>query len=261
MEHDNTKIYLEQRQSQILSLLEEKGSIRVSELSERFGISGATIRKDIRALESLGKLRRTHGGAISIEESEISREEAETISRSEKIAIAKKAAELIQDGDIFLVQSGSTCLELVRALKGKKNITIITCDLKTAILAEDVLSDGTIIMLGGPLRTGYHYSHGSEPLKQLQNYRIPKAFISTNAFGFDVGFTAHQVSQAEWVHAITEKAESTIMLMDSKKIGANGLAHSHDLCDIDCLIMDSGVSEEDRARFTAEAPDLKIIYA
>ncbi len=261
MEQNASKIYLEQRQNEILDLLEQQGSVRVSDLSARFGISGATIRKDIRALEQQGKLRRTHGGAISTEQSEISREEAEMTSHPEKTAIAKRAAQLVEDGDILLVQSGSTCLEFVRALKGKKNVTVITCDLKAALLAEEVLDNGMVIILGGPLRTGYHYSQGSEPLKQLKNYRIPKAFISTNAFGFGVGFTAHQIAQAEWVRAITEQAESTIMLMDSNKIGGNGLSHSHDLTDIDCLIMDGGVSEEDRARFAAEAPQLEIIYA
>lgn len=261
MATNDSKIYLEQRRGQILELLNEHGSVRVSDLSARFGISGATIRKDIRALEHEGKLRRTHGGAISAEQSELSRGEAEMTSHSEKVAIARRAAQMVNDGDIFLVQSGSTCLEFVRALKGKRNITIITCDLKTALLAEEVLTNGTVVILGGPLRMGYHYSQGSEPLKQLQNYRIPKAFISTNAFGFGVGFTAHQIAQAEWVKAITEKAEEVIMLMDSSKIGGNGLSHSHNLTDIDCLIMDSNVSEANRIRFSQEAPELKIIYA
>lgn len=261
MEQSASKIYLEQRQNEILDLLEKQGSVRVTNLSAHFGISGATIRKDIRALEEQGKLRRTHGGAISIERSEISREEAEMTSHPQKTAIAKRAAQLVVDGDIFLVQSGSTCLEFVRALKGKRNITLITCDLKAALLAEEVLENGTVIILGGPLRPGYHYSQGSEPLKQLRNYRLPKAFISTNAFSFGIGFTAHQIAQAEWVRAITEQAESTIMLMDSSKIGGNGLSHSHNLTDIDCLIIDSGVSESDRARFAEEAPGLEIIYA
>lgn len=152
MEQSASKIYLEQRQNEILDLLEKQGSVRVTNLSAHFGISGATIRKDIRALEEQGKLRRTHGGAISIERSEISREEAEMTSHPQKTAIAKRAAQLVVDGDIFLVQSGSTCLEFVRALKGKRNITLITCDLKAALLAEEVLENGTVIILGGPLR-------------------------------------------------------------------------------------------------------------
>ena len=151
-------LYLEERHDAILRLLDEKASVRVSDLSDRFGVSSATIRKDIKALERLGKLRRTHGGAIRIapNDTEVRFDAAQAVAHREKVRIGRAAAKFVADGDTILVQSGTTCLELVRALEGKRDLTLITCDMAIAMEAEAKLVDSCIILIGGVLRVGYH---------------------------------------------------------------------------------------------------------
>lgn len=255
--------YLEERREAILSMLEQNSVVRVSELSEALGVSTTTIRKDIAALDKLGKLRRTHGGAIPAREENVEErfDVARNIRHDQKVRIGRTAARLVKDGDVIFVQSGSTCLELMRALKGRADLTVITNDLLVGMTAEDVLVDSTVIMLGGTLRYGYHYTQGSDVIRQLENYYIPTAFLCANALSFECGVTAHRREQAEWVGALVENSERHVMLLDSSKIGENALVRATGLEDIDALITDTGVDDETRRRFEREAPKLEVTYA
>ena len=255
--------YLEERREAILLALQRHSMVRVTDLSRDLGVSTATIRKDISALERLGKLRRTHGGAIParVDNVEERFDVARTIMRAEKVRIGRAAAKLVQDGDILFVQSGSTCLEFVRALKGKTDLTVITSDLLIGMTSEEVLQDSTVIMLGGTLRFGYHYTQGLNALRQLENYYVPTAFLCANALSFERGVTAHRREQAEWVGALVENSERPVMLLDSSKIGENALVRAVGLEDIDALITDTGVDDETRRRFEREAPKLEVTYA
>ena len=255
--------YLEERREAILQALNLDAKVRVSELSARFGVSAATIRKDMRALESTGKLRRTHGGAIPARSSEIEErfEVAETTARDQKRRIGKAAAQLVSDGDVLFVQSGTTCLELTKALIGKTGLTLITSDLSIAIKAEEVLKDSTIVMLGGTLRCGYHYTQGPDALKQLEGYYAPTAFLCANAFSFERGITAHRREQADWVNALIRSSDKHVLLLDSGKIGKSAPARVTGLEPIDIFITDNDASADIRAAFLEQAPDLEVIYA
>lgn len=255
--------YLEERREAILSMLEQNSVVRVSELSEALGVSTTTIRKDIAALDKLGKLRRTHGGAIPAREENVEErfDVARNIRHDQKVRIGRTAARLVKDGDVIFVQSGSTCLELMRALKGRADLTVITNDLLVGMTAEDVLVDSTVIMLGGTLRYGYHYTQGSDVIRQLENYYIPTAFLCANALSFECGVTAHRREQADWVGALAHSATQAIMLLDSSKIGKNALARVAGIDALDALVTDSEVDAETRARFRRDYPELEVIYA
>ena len=260
---DDRFLYLEERQQAILDLLDTQDVVRISDLSERFHVSPATIRKDMRALELEGKLRRTHGGAIkpNLNATEQRLEVASVSAHGEKERIGRVAAQLVRDGDIFIVQSGTTCHEFVRALKGRHGLTLVTCDLSIAMEAEGVLPDSTIVMLGGVLRNGYHYSQGMEALTQLRGYHTPTAYLGSNAFSFENGFSAHRVEQANWVKELIRASDKHVMLMDSTKIGVDALAHVADLTEIDYLVTDRGVDDESRRMFAKQAPDVEVLYA
>ena len=164
--------YLEERQEEILDLLNANSTVRIVDLSERFGVSEATIRKDMRALEGRGLLRRTHGGAIlpNPNSRELSFEDASSTAQDEKRRIGYAAAKMVRDGDTFFLQSGTTTGCMLRALKGRKNLTVLTNDLSHAILAEELLVDSEVILLGGQLRFGYHYTQGNETIRLLNEY-------------------------------------------------------------------------------------------
>lgn len=255
--------YLEERQEEILSLLNTHNMVRIAELSDRFGVSEATIRKDMRALEDRGLLRRTHGGAIlpNPNSRELSFEDASVTAQEEKQRIGAAAAKMVHDGDTFYLQSGTTTGSMLRALKGRRNLTIITCDLSHALMAEELLIDSEVILLGGSMRSGYHYTQGPETIRQLGDYFVPTAFLGTNTFSFAKGFNAHRLEQACMVRTALDSAERRVILMDSSKIGVMGMVHAADLGDINCLITDTGVDMDTRRRLVELAPNLEVIYA
>ncbi|MDY2777370.1 MAG: DeoR/GlpR family DNA-binding transcription regulator [Collinsella sp.] len=259
---DDRIIYLEERREAILSLLENDGVVRITDLSERFQVSSATIRKDIRSLEREGLLRRTHGGAIKPQQNhELKLEVAVTSAHDEKVRIGKAAAQMVHDSDILFIQAGTTCREFARALKGKRGLTLFLSDFEIAMDAERILPDSEIIFIGGPVRTGYHYTHGPEAIRQLLNYHVPTAFMSTNAFTFDIGFSTHRLEQANWLQAQLKMADRNIMLLDSSKFGIQAPFGSFGLDDIDCLITDTLMDADIRDRIHEKAPGLDIVFA
>ena len=116
----------EERRAEILSLLDRTASVQVSQLAERFGVSRVTARADLDALARDGKLRRTHGGAISLSKTlTVSvQDKRVNVNAEAKRAIARTAAAFVQDGDSVLVDSGTTALEFVRALADHTGITL-----------------------------------------------------------------------------------------------------------------------------------------
>ena len=255
-------LFLEERHEQILHLLDRNNTVSISELSELFNVSPATARKDIRTLESDGKLRRTHGGAIKLsDKTEPAFALAEVRAQQEKTRIGRKAAELVADGDTLLVQSGTTTREFIRALAGRKQLVIIVSDLLLALEAERLLPDCEIILLGGSLRSGYHYTHGMETARQLRQYHVPTAFMCSNAFSLEHGITAHNITQANWVKELLAASDKHVMLLDSTKYGTEAFAHAADFDDLDVLITDTEFPAAARAQLAQAVPELEIIYA
>ncbi len=257
------KLYLEERQQEILSLLDKNSFVRINNLSSHFGVSGATIRKDLRVLEQAGKLRRTHGGAIKPNPNFVETEPRPGITNAleEKVRIAHAAANLVQDKDVLYIHSGSTCLEFARALEGKRQLTVITNDLSVALTADEVLEDETVVLLGGTLRPGFRYTYGSEALKQVKSYYIPTTYMSCSGFSLTDGFAMHKIEDANWVRALLDVSERHIMLCDSTKVGVHALAHAAPVDDVDCLVIGREVCEGARDFLESDAPDLDIIYA
>lgn len=259
---DDRVIYLEERRDAILSMLERDEVVRIADLSERFHVSPATIRKDMRSLEQEGLIRRTHGGATKPHhDHEMGLKIAAISAQDEKVRIGRAAASLVRDNDILLVQAGTTCRQFVRALKGKQGLTLFVSDFEIAMDIEHILPDSQIVFLGGSVRQGFHYTHGTEAIRQLHNYRIPTAYMCTNAFTFDIGFSTHQLSQANWLQAQAQVAERHVMLLDSTKFGISAPYGALGIDDIDCLVTDNGMDSKTREAVRREAPELEIIFA
>lgn len=255
-------LFAEERQQRILAILSERSRVLVNELSEYFGVSTATLRNDLRELEQEGKLRRTHGGAVAIE-SRIPEQLAEAAiseHHNAKQAIGKAAAELVHDDDVLFCDSGSTTLEFIRALAGRRNLTIITNDFLIASESERVITQSNIIFLGGSVRTGFHYTVGSATIDTLSCLSAPTAFLATSAFSFERGFSIHTLDLALFKQMLIDRSEQHIMLLDSSKIGAFTTVNFAQLSDISTLIVDDFISEKDRIRLedTEDGPNIII---
>ena len=145
------RITIDERRAMIVEEVNRRSSIQVADICERFGVSEVTARNDLDKLEKSGKLRRTHGGAVSV---------ARTITVSypdqrmnlnveAKRAVAQRAVEFVSNGDSLLIDTGTTTFEFVNALYDKRDITIVTSDLSIATFADSNLPHADVLLLGG----------------------------------------------------------------------------------------------------------------
>ena len=244
----------EERRAAILSMLDRATSVQVTQLAEAFGVSRVTARCDLDALARDGKLRRTHGGAVSLSKTlTVSVQERRiNVNVEAKRAIARLAAPLVEDGESVLVDSGTTALEFVRAISGRSGVTVVTDDLTIADYVDDV------IMLGGGLRKGHRYTAGPLALRALEVLHPDKAFVSPTSYVPGCGLMTNNQDMAELKRALLACAERTYVLMDSSKVGAPGLLWFGTLADVEALITDADPGEAVRA--DGEELGCRIMY-
>ena len=120
------------RRNEILEKVQRDGSVRVTELSQRFDVTEETIRRDLEKLEAEGRITRTYGGAVLNKgtKEDLSINIRETFNQEDKNRIARKVVELINDGDSIMLDASTTTMYVARHLKNKSGITVITNSLR-----------------------------------------------------------------------------------------------------------------------------------
>ena len=232
---------MNERHKTILKLLSQTNEVSVLDLAASLKVSGVTIRQDLRELEKQGLLKRVHGGAVLNKSDRISNRMV--FNYEEKIKIAQKAAEYVNDGETIFIESGSVNTLLAKELTKKKNITILTSN---TYIARELRNnkDISIIIMGGL------YQHQSESLVGkltrlcIEHVNFNKAFIGIDGFSQETGFTSKDMLRAETAAAIVKKSKKTFILTDSTKFNKIALTKICSPKDIDYLISD-GIPEDD----------------
>lgn len=230
----------DERRAAILSELDRTGSVKVSELADLLSASTVTVRSDLVALEHDGKLRRTHGGAVSLSRTlTVSVQDRRVnVNVGAKAAVGRAAAGLVADGESLLVDSGTTALEFVRNLAGKRGITVVTADLTIADYIDRSLPDVDVVLLGGSLRKGHRYLYGPLVISALEALHPDKAVVCPTSFVPGRGFMTNYEQMAEVKRAFMRCAEKTYVLMDATKVGASGLMWFGAPDSVDAIVMD-----------------------
>jgi DeoR/GlpR family transcriptional regulator of sugar metabolism len=244
---------LNDRQVNILKLLEENNQTSVNELSTRLGVSSATIRQDLSFLESEGLIKRVHGGAVLEDAEDLSNRLG--VNYDKKLRIARKAAGLVNDGETILIESGSTNALLARELAKKKNITIITSNVYIARqLRKSKQTD--IIILGGIYQPGSESMVGKITRASLDLLNFDKAFIGIDGYTAEAGFTLRDLFRAEISSYIVKKATDAIIISDSTKFGKKELTNVCYLSDIKRIATDNELNASYQAEFSRAGIDL-----
>ena len=242
-EKENTVI----RRSKILESIEEKGQLRVPELSERFGVSVVTIRNDLIQLEKKNLLIRTHGGAIK--EKRVSfdfalSQKAE-MHTAEKLKIANKAVEFIEDGDTIILDSGSTTQQIAKQIKKFKNITVLTNALNIVATLSDC-KDVEVIIPGGMLRKKSLSLIGSIAESGINNFYADKVFLGVDGIDAQYGITTPNMEEAHLNRLMIERSKEVFVVTDSSKFEKQSMAFITGLENIDILITDKNISEKQK---------------
>lgn len=241
MSTTHPRAFADERRTAIMEMLEHNASVQVSDIARTFGVSSVTARGDLDALADAGKLRRTHGGAVSLHKRlTVSTQDMRVnVNVAAKQAIARTAAALVQDGDTLLVDSGTTALEFVRMLDERSGITVITADITIADFIDESMPTVDVVMLGGSLRKGHRYLYGPLTMRALEALHADLAVICPGAFVPNRGLMTDFPQMAELKAAMIVATDHSCALMDASKSHGRGMYRFAGLEDLDTIVMDS----------------------
>ncbi|MFS0781256.1 DeoR/GlpR family DNA-binding transcription regulator [Bacillus sp. 1P06AnD] len=232
-----------ERQRKIVELVNQRLSIRVTELSNIFSVTEETIRRDLEKLEKENLLTRSHGGAVSIEqeEKEISYREREITNAAEKKSIAIEAIRLIEPGDQIILDASTTAWYMAKQLPDMP-LTVLTNSINVAIELSKK-EHVKVISTGGTLLAQSMSYVGPLAERSLTMYHVNKAFLSCKGVHVEKGLSDFNESQALLKKQMMEIADETILMVDSSKMGVRSFSHIAFLVDIDKVITDSEMDE------------------
>jgi DeoR/GlpR family transcriptional regulator of sugar metabolism len=237
------------RKSQIVEMVMERGNVTIADICSRFYVSDMTARRDLNELDRQGLLRRVHGGATanlgrSYEPPFPSRA---TKNLAAKEAIGRQAADLIYDGDSIALDVGTTTLEIVRGLRGKRNLTIVTSCLQIANLVVDTLSlelDVRLILTGGIVRPRELSMIGSIPQDVYAGFHVDKAFIGIGGISLTDGLTEYNIDDAKIKQSLIRSAQEKIVVADGSKFNLTTFATVAPLKSINKIVTDASAPFE-----------------
>jgi DeoR family transcriptional regulator, aga operon transcriptional repressor len=217
----------------------------VKEISKEFDISEVTVRKDLEVLEKRGILSRVHGGAILNQSSvhDIALTEKEHIYPKEKQLIGEKASQLIREGDVILLDSGSTTTQIARNIKFKKDIKVITNAVNIA--SELAGSEIEVILTGGFLREKSFSLVGPIAEDTLRHINADKLFLGVDGIHFEFGLTTPNLMEARVNQLMIKKSLEVILVSDSSKFGKRSMSFISDVSSIQQVITDNGIHDDD----------------
>ncbi|MFF2446629.1 DeoR/GlpR family DNA-binding transcription regulator [Neobacillus sp. NPDC058068] len=248
-----------ERQRKIVELVNDRLSIRVSELSKIFSVTEETIRRDLEKLEKENLLMRSHGGAVSVEkdQSEPSYLEREITNVGEKKAIAVEAVQLIEPGDQIILDASSTAWYVAKELPDIP-LTVVTNSIKVAIELSKK-EQIKVISTGGQLLSSSLSYVGPLAERSLSFYHVNKAFLSCKGVHLENGLSDSNELQALLKGKMMETADKTILMVDSSKFGTRAFSQIASLSNVDSIITDSKIAKNTKKQLEENKIKLKIV--
>ncbi len=229
-------LFKEERRARILEILEREQRVEVADLAERFSVSEDTVRRDLRDLGVQGLIRKTHGGAMRHIASAPPYEARLAQASEVKMAIGRQAAELVEDGDSIIIDSGTTTLCLAQSLTVSR-LRVLTNSLEIARVFVE-RPEYELIVLGGRYDPVHRELVGPATVEQLARYRVDKLFMGMTALDRQNGVTDISEADAALKRAMIQISQQVIGLADHTKIGRVSFSWVAPASDIDVLITD-----------------------
>ncbi|MBC2605214.1 DeoR/GlpR family DNA-binding transcription regulator [Pelagicoccus albus] len=233
-----------ERQQIILSLIEDRGTVRTVDLAAEFEVTDETIRRDLQALSETHQLKRIHGGAASMTGRPRlqSFNERQNLRVDDKIAIAQAASDLIQPGQTYAFDSSTTAFALVSALPDQP-FRVVT---NSFAVIEHVsrLQEVELVSTGGRYHRKTHTFVGGETIDTLRRHNVHTAFLSCIGYDLKRGASEGFEQQATFKTRLVEHAERVVLLVDSSKFNKRSEYFFASTSDISEIITDSGADPE-----------------
>lgn len=236
-EKDPARFKKKERRRQILLELKLRPHVRISELAERFNVSSETVRRDLDALSGEGLIARAHGGASAAAQGHYpSLNERENARIDERERIGRRAAELVGEGETLMIDSGSTTIQMARALAYLGTpCTVITNSIPVAMTLGHGVPE--VLLCPGEYLAAESAVVGTETLEFLARFNVDRCMIGSSGFS-EEGPSESVRGFAAVKRMMLHRAARRHLLIDSEKFGRKGLAHVGDLSDLDSIVVD-----------------------
>jgi DeoR/GlpR family transcriptional regulator of sugar metabolism len=259
MVEEQTDLIPAERRIRIQKIIRAQGGVRVSHLSDLLGVSKITIRRDLEQLEEEGILERTHGGAIIIHRMPYEPPfiEKDNINREAKRCIGMAAAQLVEDGDTILVNSGSTTLRIFPNLTGIENLRVITNNMGAFLEIRD--ADLELILTGGIFREQSNSLIGPLAIQNIRKVFATKCFIGVDGISRKHGLTTPILQEAEVAQTMIERTRGQVIVVaDPSKLGVVSNFVTAPIDQVDTLVTSKGANEEYLTELEEEGVDVII---
>ncbi len=250
----------EERRRHILEILNRDGRVLVVDLAKQFRTSQVTIRKDLDVLEAHGRIHRSHGGALPAHEGALedpTLREKEKLHRKEKLQIAAAAARMVQEGQVVILDSGTTTTAIARKLREFENLTIITNAVNIA--AELSGSSLDVILTGGTLRKNSFSLVGPVAEETLRRLNADILFLGVDGFDVQHGLTTPNLLEAKVNRTMMDVARTVVVVCDSSKFGRRSLSSIAPPSAIHHLITDKDIRKADLAALKKAGIEMTLI--
>jgi DeoR family transcriptional regulator of aga operon len=226
-----------QRHGQILAEILQCGHVAVKKLALRFAVSEATVRRDLRVLADEEQVELTYGGATLPRPSDFSFRSKAVRNVDAKRTIGRLAADLVSDNEQICVDSGTTCFELCRHLKGRRGLLVIANSARLAVELGAV-PDVRVLMLGGQYRPDRMDFIGPLATATIEHLRGYLAFIGADGFSMDFGVSASDIESAHLYRQVIRNARETVLLVDHSKFLTPSLFKICEMSEISRIVTD-----------------------
>jgi DeoR/GlpR family transcriptional regulator of sugar metabolism len=225
------------RRQQILLELKLRPHVRISELAQRFNVSTETVRRDFDALSEDGLISRAHGGASAPAQGHYPSLDERTHARiAERERIGRRAAELVNDGETVMIDSGSTTIEMARALAFRgTQCTVITNSIPVAMTIGHGAPN--VLLCPGEYLAGESALIGTETLEYLARFNVDHCMIGASALSAE-GPSEAVKGFAAVKRMMLSRAAKRHLLIDSHKFGTKSFAHVGGMNDLDSVVVD-----------------------
>ena len=250
----------EERQRAILDLLRRDGRVLVVDLAKQFHTSHVTIRKDLEILHVKGQIHRTHGGALPVRDGDLedlSLREKEKLHRKEKVQIASAAARMVSEGQVVLLDSGTTTTAIARAFRNFQKLTVITNAANIATeLSGSVLE---VILTGGSLRKNSFSLVGPIAEETLHKLHADILFLGVDGFDVKYGLSTPNLLEAKVNRAMLKISKVAVAVCDSSKFGKRSLSLIASTSSLQHVITDAGISKADLTALKKSGVQVTIV--
>ena len=233
------------RYKKISEILEKDNSVKVSVLTDLFGVSVETVRRDLEYMEGEGLLKRVHGGAVleKINGTQSTFAIRESEYREQKAEIGEIAYRYVKEGQSIAMDASTTNYEVAKVLKQKfKRLTILTNSVSIINELLD-MENYTIILPGGILRKDEMSLIGDMAEENLDSFHVDTAFISMSGISLREGLTDYDFGEVSMKKKMMKIAQEIVVLANSSKFDVVSLLKVCNFNDVNMIITDSGLKE------------------